>query len=67
MAFDESFAARIRAALYCRKNVEEKKMFCSGSFLLNGNLHVGVWNVLLIARLGPFMERQHCEIRTYGC
>ena len=53
MAFDESLAARIRAALARKKNVEEKKMFGGICFLLNGNMLVGVWKDSLIARLGP--------------
>ena len=53
MAFDESLAARIRDALARKKGVEEKKMFGSLCFLLDGNLLVGVWKDALIARLGP--------------
>ena len=53
MAFDESLAARIRAALGRRKGVEEKKMFGGLGFLLNGNMLVGVWKNSLIVRLGP--------------
>jgi TfoX/Sxy family transcriptional regulator of competence genes len=53
MAFNESLAARIRDALACKKGVEEKKMFGGIGFLLNGNMLVGVWKNLLIARLGP--------------
>jgi hypothetical protein len=53
MAFDESLAARIRAALTRRKGIDEKKMFGGVCFLLNGNLLVGVWKDSLIARLGP--------------
>ena len=53
MAFDESFAARIRVALAPMKGVEEKKMFGGGGFLLHGNILVGVWKDSLIARLGP--------------
>jgi hypothetical protein len=53
MAFDEDLAARIRNALGRKRGVEEKKMFGSLCFLLNGNLLVGVWKDALIARLGP--------------
>ena len=52
MAFDESLATRIRAALARRKNVEEKKMFGCVCFLLNGNALAGVWKDRLIVRLG---------------
>ena len=53
MAFDESLAARIRAALVCKKNIVEKKMFGGVGFLLNGNMLVGVSKDALIVRLGP--------------
>jgi hypothetical protein len=42
MAFDETLAGRIREALAHKKNIEEKRMFGSVGFLLNGNLLVGV-------------------------
>ena len=41
MAFDESLAARIRAALARRKGVGERRMFGGLCFLLHGNLLVG--------------------------
>src|SRR4029078_10161705 len=53
MAFDESLAARIRAALARRRNVEEKKMFGCICFFINGNALVGGWKDRLIVRLGP--------------
>src|SRR5438874_695136 len=53
MAFDESFAARIRDALARKKSVEERKLFGCVGFLLHGNILVGVWKDSLIARLGP--------------
>ena len=53
MAFDETLAARIRAALARKRGVEEKKMFGGVGFLLNGNMLVGVWKDSLIVRLGP--------------
>ena len=53
MAYDESLAARIRAVLARRRNVEEKKMFGCVCFLHNGNALAGVWKDRLIARLGP--------------
>jgi TfoX/Sxy family transcriptional regulator of competence genes len=57
MAFDVSLAARIHDALARTNNVEEKKMFGSVCFLLNGNILVGVWKGSLIVRLGP----EECE------
>ena len=53
MAFSESLASRIRDSLAPMRGVEEKKMFGSVVFLLNGNLLVGVWKQSLIVRLGP--------------
>jgi TfoX/Sxy family transcriptional regulator of competence genes len=52
MAFDENLAKRIRGALARKKGIQEKKMFGSVGFLLNGNLLVGVWKDSLIVRLG---------------
>ena len=52
MTFDEALAARVRQALARRQNVEEKRMFGGGGFLLGGNLLVGVWKDSLIVRLG---------------
>jgi TfoX/Sxy family transcriptional regulator of competence genes len=53
MTYDETLAARIRAALARKKNIEEKKMFGSVGFLLHGNLLVGAWKDSLCVRLGP--------------
>ena len=52
MPFDESLAERVRAEFARKKNVTEKKMFGGVGWLLNGNMCVGVWKTLLIARLG---------------
>jgi TfoX/Sxy family transcriptional regulator of competence genes len=53
MAYSESLAQRVRAALAGRKGIEEKKMFGGVGFLLAGNMCVGVWKASLIVRLGP--------------
>lgn len=53
MAFSESLASRIRDTLARKRGIEEKKMFGGISFLLNGNMLVGVWKDSLIVRLGP--------------
>lgn len=53
MAFSESLAQRIRAAIERQKGIVEKKMFGGIGFLYNGNLLGGVWKDSLIARLGP--------------
>jgi TfoX/Sxy family transcriptional regulator of competence genes len=52
MAFDATLAARMRAILTRRKNIEERKMFGGVGFLLNGNMLVGVWKDSMIVRLG---------------
>lgn len=52
MAFDSTLAARIRAILAGRKDIEERKMFGGVGFLLNGNMLVGVWKDSIIVRLG---------------
>jgi TfoX N-terminal domain len=52
MAFSESLAAGIRAALARKKNLEEKKMFGGIAFLPNGNMLLGVCEDSLIVRLG---------------
>ena len=53
IAFDEALAARIREDLARKKSIDEKKMFGGVSFLLNGNMLVGVWKDSLIVRQGP--------------
>lgn len=53
MAFDDTLAERIRAVLRRRLHIQEKRMFGGLGFLLNGNMLVGVWKNLLIARIGP--------------
>ena len=42
MAYNEDIAARIRDELASIADIEEKKMFGGVSFLLNGNMAVGV-------------------------
>ena len=42
MAYDEAFAARIRAQLEGRAGLSEKKMFGGLAFFLNGNMACGV-------------------------
>ena len=53
MAYDETLAARIRAVLARKKNIEEMKMFGGIVFMLHGNVLVGVWKNSLCVRLGP--------------
>jgi len=52
MPYDTILAHRVRAQLNSRLGFTEKEMFGGVGFLLNGNMCVGVWKELLIARLG---------------
>ena len=53
MAADEQLAERVRAALNAVDGVQEKRMFGGLSFLVNGNMAVGVHDSDLIVRLPP--------------
>jgi TfoX/Sxy family transcriptional regulator of competence genes len=53
MAFDEHLAARIRASLDARADVDERNMFGGIAFLLAGNMCCGVYRDDLIVRLDP--------------
>src|SRR5690349_19277085 len=52
MAYDEGLAERLRETLSDYPQMSEKKMFGGLSFLLDGNLCVGVIGDDLIARVG---------------
>lgn len=52
MAYSEDLAERIRANLEGNPAIEEKKMFGGLSFLLNGNMSVGVIGEELCVRVG---------------
>lgn len=53
MAYDETAAARIRAALGGRRHVTERKMFGGLAFLVRGNMCCGLLGSDLLLRLGP--------------
>ena len=53
MAYSEELADRVCEIVSRKKGIEGKKMFGGVSFLLNGNMLVGVWKEFLIVRLGP--------------
>ncbi len=53
MAYDEGLAERVREVLSVREDIAEKKMFGGLSFLLDGNMAVGVIGEELIVRVGP--------------
>lgn len=52
MAFDETLAARLRAAFSGRADVIEKKMFGGISFMVAGNLCCGVLKNDFMVRVG---------------
>jgi len=53
MAYDEGVAQRLRESLAGVSDLSEKKMFGGLSFLVAGNLCIGVMGEELIARVGP--------------
>lgn len=53
MPYDEDLAGRLRTALKSTKGITEKKMFGGISFLLNGNMVVGVLGSDLVSRFDP--------------
>jgi TfoX/Sxy family transcriptional regulator of competence genes len=53
LPFDELLASRVRRVLVGKQGWVEKKMFGGIGFLWNGNMTVGVWKDMLIARVGP--------------
>jgi len=53
MAYDETLAQRIRAALPDVPGLSEKKMFGGIGFLLHGNMACGVNKDDLIVRISP--------------
>lgn len=53
MAYDEDLAARIRDELAPVADITEKKMFGGISFLLSGNMAVGVIGDEMCVRVGP--------------
>ena len=54
MAFDESFAARVRELVAATaEGVAEKKMFGGLAFLVRGNMSVGIHGSELVVRIDP--------------
>jgi TfoX/Sxy family transcriptional regulator of competence genes len=53
MAYDESFADRIREVLGDDPGIDERKMFGGIAFLLDGNMFVGIARNELMVRVGP--------------
>lgn len=53
MAYDEVLASRVRALLPPGARIDERRMFGGLSFLVDGNMAVGVSAGELLVRLGP--------------
>jgi TfoX/Sxy family transcriptional regulator of competence genes len=53
VAYDESFADRIRDVLGDDPGIDERKMFGGIAFLLDGNMFVGIAKNELMVRVGP--------------
>lgn len=53
MAFNEALATRIRALVAGEAGLTEKRMFGGLSFLINGNMSVGVHGEDMIVRIAP--------------
>lgn len=53
MAYNEKLAERVRKVLGKEPGLTEKKMFGGLSFLINGNMAVGVEKDNLVIRVGP--------------
>ena len=53
MSYDEKLAARIRALLSSRDDVEEKKMFGGLCFMVRGAMCCGLTKTDLMIRVGP--------------
>ncbi len=52
MAYDETLAARLRAAVGRRAGVTEKEMFGGLALLLHGNMFIGILGGDLMVRVG---------------
>ena len=62
MAFDESLAENLRAALTRRAGISEKKMFGGLTFLLNGNMLCGTTGRDYMFRVGAEGEASALDI-----
>ena len=52
MAFDEKVAARVRAVLSARDDVEERMMFGGLCFMVGGNMCCGLTSTAFMVRVG---------------
>lgn len=61
MAYDETFAERVRKLLRDEDGFREQKMFGGIAFMLHGNMCCGVRDEELILRLGYELARKALE------
>ncbi len=65
MAYSEKIAQRIRNALKHLDNVEEKKMFGSLAFMVNGKMCLTAGQKKMMCRIDPQIHEQ--EVKKNGC
>ena len=65
MAYHETLAQRVRAALMAQPQVEEKKMMGGLTFMVNGKMCVGILRDDLMARIDP--EVYAAALKKKGC
>ena len=70
MAFDEGLAVRLRELLADRADITEKRMFGGLTFLLSGNMCVGITGDDLMVRVGPdgheaALSRPHAQVMDF--
>lgn len=53
MTYDEALASRLRSILEAEPGMSERQAFGGISFLINGNMSVGVIGEELVVRVGP--------------
>ena len=58
MAYDDSLAERVRSVLGGRNDVVEKKMFGGLTFMVRGNMCVGIIGPKLMVRVGTQQYRE---------
>ncbi len=65
MAYSEKIAQKIRTALKHLDNVEEKKMFGSMAFMVNGKMCLAAGKEDMMCRIDPNIHEQ--EVKRAGC
>ncbi len=65
MAYDKHLAERVRSVLAIEPGLDERRMFGSIIFMINGNMACGVSSDNLIVRTGP--DRHARALAQPGC